>query len=103
MNEYILNQPSSRPRREDRHPDLGPAFPPLAEPEGKALLTECQYEIAELLAKGQSRKQIGSRLGIKIGTVNAHIRDAGRKLPGRGAYAAKMVAYYARREGGAST
>lgn len=44
------------------------------------VVTERQYEILTLLAKGLLNKQIGNELGISINTVNAHLHEIFSRL-----------------------
>ena len=44
------------------------------------VVTERQYEILQLLAKGLLNKQIGNELGISINTVNAHLHEIFSRL-----------------------
>ncbi len=46
-------------------------------------LSERQMEIARLVADGLSYRDIGLELGISPFTVNRHIQNIGRLIPGR--------------------
>jgi DNA-binding NarL/FixJ family response regulator len=46
----------------------------------KFLLTEREFEVLSLLAKGYPSKRIGTELAITTGTVEAHITNIFRKL-----------------------
>ena len=45
------------------------------------MLTDRQREIAELVARGLTNKAIARTVGISVGTVEAHVRDAATRLP----------------------
>jgi DNA-binding CsgD family transcriptional regulator len=44
------------------------------------ILTPAQHAVARLYAAGLPRAEIGRRLGIKVGTVDKHMRSARAKL-----------------------
>lgn len=45
------------------------------------MLTRRQAEICTLVARGLSDKQIARKTGLSVKTVEAHVRDAGRRIP----------------------
>lgn len=82
----------------DEIAELIDSFPaaPMTEPgHTQDALTTREREVAELLARGLSNRQIASRLAISVGTVRAHVEHILLKL---GVHSRAQVASWALRE-----
>lgn len=58
------------------------------------MLTPRQRQIAELYARGKSCKVIARRLGVTVRTVEWHIEEAARRIPGSGRLRERIIAWY---------
>lgn len=58
------------------------------------VLTPRQQEVAGLVAKGMTARQIADRLGIAEQTVKIHIQDAAEQLPGETAPRHKLTLWF---------
>lgn len=58
------------------------------------MLTPRQRQIAELVAADLSSKAIARELRLSVETVEAHIRDAARRLPGEGRQRFRLMLWY---------
>jgi DNA-binding NarL/FixJ family response regulator len=47
------------------------------------MLTKRQRQVVELLQQGLTCPQVARRLGIRLLTVRAHVRDIAAKVPGQ--------------------
>lgn len=56
-------------------------------------LTPREAEIARLVARGRSYKNIATALGISIDTVKSHVRNAASRIPGRAPAKIKLVLF----------
>lgn len=62
----------------------------------KAPLTEREWEVARLLADGESWKRVADALGITEHTVRAHVDRIYQKIRGRGRKSIAIANFYTR-------
>lgn len=58
------------------------------------MLTPRQQQIVELVARGQSSKAIAHQLGIAPRTVEDHIAEAAKRIPGGGRQRHKITVWF---------
>ncbi len=58
------------------------------------MLTPRQREVGRLVAEGLTSKQIARATGLSVRTVDDHITDAARRLPGHGRARHKVTVFF---------
>jgi len=61
-----------------------------------AELTPREREVAELVARGYTRKGVSRALGIEVSTVDVHLRNIAAKLPGHGSRVHRITVHFLR-------
>jgi len=54
-------------------------------------VTDRERQVIELVLEGLSYREVGSRLGIREKTVNAHVQAVASRLPGNGRPITRIV------------
>lgn len=57
-------------------------------------LTPRQKEVAQLVAKGMSAREISGKIGATVGTVEQHIKQAAQRIPGDTAPRHKLTLWF---------